>query len=61
MHISVIIMQSLPEPLTCTLSDGRPRTLEEVGRAFNLDRDQIRRMEARVLKGLGHPTRSRWN
>lgn len=42
------------------LIDGRPRTLEEVGQEFNLDRQQIRDIEVKALKKLRHPTRSRW-
>ncbi len=39
--------------------DGHQRTLEEVGRHFNLTRERIRQIEARALKKLRHPIRSR--
>ncbi len=41
------------------LVDGRPRTLEEVGRAFNVTRERIRQIEAKALRKLKHPTRSK--
>ncbi len=41
------------------LDDGHPRTLEEVGRAFGLTRERIRQIEARALRKLRHPSRSR--
>ena len=41
------------------LEDGRSRTLEEVGREFNVTRERIRQIEAKVLRKLRHPTRSR--
>jgi RNA polymerase primary sigma factor len=41
------------------LEDGRARTLEEVGREFNLTRERIRQIEARALRKLRHPSRSR--
>ena len=41
------------------LDDGRPRTLEEVGRDFNVTRERIRQIEAKVLRKLRHPSRSR--
>ncbi len=41
------------------LEDGRPRTLEEVGREFNVTRERIRQIEAKALRKLGHPTRSK--
>ncbi len=39
--------------------DGRPRTLEEVGRAFNITRERIRQIEAKALRKLRHPSRSK--
>ena len=41
------------------LDDGRPRTLEEVGRQFNVTRERIRQIEAKALRKLRHPSRSR--
>ena len=41
------------------LDDGRPRTLEEVGREFNVTRERIRQIEAKALRKLRHPSRSR--
>jgi RNA polymerase primary sigma factor len=41
------------------LLDGRPRTLEEVGREFHLTRERIRQIEAKTLSKLRHPSRSR--
>ncbi|MDA0256643.1 MAG: RNA polymerase sigma factor RpoD [Chloroflexi bacterium] len=40
------------------LEDGRSRTLEEVGREFNVTRERIRQIEAKALRKLRHPTRS---
>jgi RNA polymerase primary sigma factor len=41
------------------LDDGRSRTLEEVGREFKVSRERIRQIEAKALRKLRHPTRSR--
>ncbi len=41
------------------LEDGRSRTLEEVGQEFNVTRERIRQIEAKALRKLRHPTRSR--
>jgi len=41
------------------LEDGRSRTLEEVGREFSVTRERIRQIEAKALRKLRHPTRSR--
>ena len=41
------------------LDDGRNRTLEEVGREFNVTRERIRQIEAKALRKLRHPSRSR--
>lgn len=41
------------------LEDGRPRTLEEVGKEFNVTRERIRQIEAKSLRKLRHPSRSK--
>lgn len=41
------------------LTDGRTRTLEEVGKEFNVTRERIRQIEAKALRKLRHPSRSR--
>lgn len=41
------------------LKDGRTRTLEEVGRVFNITRERIRQIEAKALRKLRHPSRSK--
>ena len=41
------------------LEDGRPRTLEEVGRVFRITRERIRQIEAKALRKLRHPSRSK--
>jgi len=41
------------------LDDGRARTLEEVGREFNVTRERIRQIEAKALRKLRHPSRSK--
>jgi RNA polymerase primary sigma factor len=41
------------------LSDGRTRTLEEVGKEFNVTRERIRQIEAKALRKLRHPSRSK--
>ena len=40
-------------------NDGRTRTLEEVGKEFNVTRERIRQIEAKALRKLKHPTRSK--
>ena len=39
--------------------DGKPRTLEEVGKEFNVTRERIRQIEAKALRKLRHPSRSK--
>ena len=41
------------------LEDGRQRTLEEVGQQFNITRERIRQIEAKALRKLRHPSRSK--
>jgi RNA polymerase primary sigma factor len=41
------------------LDDGQPRTLEEVGKVFTVTRERIRQIEAKALRKLRHPTRSK--
>ena len=41
------------------LDDGRPRTLEEVGKEFNVTRERIRQIEAKALRKLRHPSRAK--
>lgn len=59
------VMQTLTEReqkvirLRYGLGDGRPRTLEEVGKEFNVTRERIRQIEAKALRKLRHPSRSR--
>lgn len=45
--------------LRCGMDDGRERTLEEVGKIFNVTRERIRQIEAKALRKLRHPSRSR--
>jgi RNA polymerase primary sigma factor len=40
------------------LDDGRPRTLEEVGRQFGVTRERVRQIESKTLAKLRHPLRS---
>ena len=59
------VMESLTEreckvlSLRFGLEDGRPRTLEEVGREFNVTRERIRQIEAKALRKMRHPSRSK--
>jgi RNA polymerase primary sigma factor len=41
------------------IADGRTRTLEEVGKEFNVTRERIRQIEAKALRKLRHPSRSK--
>ena len=41
------------------LEDGRSRTLEEVGQSFGVTRERIRQIEAKALRKLRHPSRSK--
>ena len=41
------------------LEDGHPRTLEEVGKSFNVTRERIRQIEAKALRKLRNPVRSK--
>ena len=41
------------------MNDGRARTLEEVGKEFDVPRERIRQIEAKALRKLRHPSRSR--
>ena len=41
------------------IDDGKPRTLEEVGKEFNVTRERIRQIEVKALRKLRHPSRSR--
>ncbi len=41
------------------LEDGNPRTLEELGRAFNVTRERVRQIEAKALRKLRHPSRAK--
>ena len=46
-------------PLRFGLDDGKMRTLEDVGKVFNVTRERIRQIEAKALRKLRHPSRSK--
>jgi RNA polymerase primary sigma factor len=58
------VLQTLPGrerrvlELRFGLADGKPRTLEEVGREFGITRERIRQIEAKTLSKLRHPSRA---
>ena len=60
-----VALQSLPEReqkvirLRFGLEDGKARTLEEVGQEFSVTRERIRQIEAKALRKLRHPQRSK--
>ena len=41
------------------IGDGKPRTLEEVGKEFGVTRERIRQIEAKAIRKLRHPTRQK--
>ena len=41
------------------LDDGKPKTLEDVGKEFSVTRERIRQIEAKAIRKLRHPTRAR--
>ena len=53
------VLGTLTERLRFGLEDGRARTLEEVGKEFKVTRERIRQIEAKALRKLRHPSRSR--
>jgi len=63
-YISEVIVELSPREqkilrMRFGLEDGRARTLEEVGKEFNVTRERIRQIEAKALRKLRHPSRSR--
>ncbi len=70
---SLVLLRQQLEEVLCTLTerekkvlelrfgitDGRPRTLEEVGKEFDVTRERIRQIEAKALRKLRHPSRSK--
>ena len=57
--IPLVSMGIINAVLRFGLEDGRPRTLEEVGKEFNVTRERIRQIEAKALRKLRHPSRSK--
>ena len=55
--LAVAIFAALEAPLG--LIDGHQRTLEEVGKRFGVTRERIRQIEAKALRKLRHPSRSK--
>ena len=51
--------ESMVLKLRFGLEDGRPRTLEEVGQQFGVTRERIRQIEAKAIRKLRHPSRSK--
>ena len=51
--------ESMVLKLRFGLEDGRARTLEEVGKEFDVTRERIRQIEAKALRKLRHPSRSK--
>ena len=45
--------------MRCGLTDGKPHTLEEVGKEFDVTRERIRQIESKALRKLRHPSRSK--
>ena len=59
-YVAMPIIYQYENELYCVgLDDGRARTLEEVGKEFNVTRERIRQIEAKALRKLRHPSRSR--
>ena len=58
-HLGDFIPEEKVLRLRFGLEDGRPRTLEEVGKEFNVTRERIRQIEAKALRKLRHPSRSK--
>ena len=67
-HRSICLQSGLPKArereqkvlrLRFGMDDGRARTLEEVGKEFDVTRERIRQIEAKALRKLRHPSRSR--
>ena len=54
-----LLKEQLAEVLDTLTPDGRTRTLEEVGKEFNVTRERIRQIEAKALRKLRHPSRSK--